>query len=211
MHKNMKKINILLAGSLFTGASLFGASGIFGAYVEIDVNGSSTLYGESQPGPTTVASLGGANLGTINVGESVTITTAEVLTFKNDGSDVAGATFHYRIYEATSTPGAFNDEVLNFGANATFTDLAGNSFSSVGDQRWTGLTSGTPEIGSSLIAGNYTIEAYWTSANTDGGAFINNAGNNFTASLTVVPEPSAFGLILGGIGLAFASVRRRRR
>lgn len=207
----MKKYIAAIAASALASSSVFGAAGMFGAYVELDVNGSTTLYGEAQPGPTTVANLDGADLGTINVGESVTINTAEVLTFKNGGDDVTGATFHYRIFETTSTPGAFNDEALSFGANATFTDLAGNSFGNTGDQRWTGITSGAPEIGSSLIAGDYTFEAFWSSANTDAGtSFINDLGNNYTASLTVVPEPSAFGLILGGIGLAFACVRRRR-
>ncbi|NBB80140.1 MAG: PEP-CTERM sorting domain-containing protein [Verrucomicrobia bacterium] len=207
----MHKINILLAGSLFSGASLFGAAGIFGAYTEIDVNGTSTLYGEAQPGPNTVANLGGADLGTINVGESITINTAEVLTFKNGGDNVTGATFHYRVFESSSTPGAFNEEGLDFGSDATFTDLAGNQFTNGGDQSWRGLTSGAQEIASSLIAGDYTLEAFWSSDNTDAGtSFVNDGGSNFSASFTVVPEPGSFALIAGALGMAFVAVRRRR-
>jgi len=207
----MKYKNLLLAvgSSAMILTSAQAASGIFGAYVGITPQGGSeTVYGENQPGSNTVAAFGGANLGSINVGESLTISYGEVLTFKNDGSDVSGANVNYRVFETGSTPGAFNAISLNFGSDATFTDVAGNQFTNSGDQTWRSVSS-SPDVASGLSEGDYRLEIFWDAATTDGGSFVNDGGSNFVADFSVVPEPSAFALIAGFAGLLFVMTRRR--
>ena len=208
----MKKLPLLVAAAtVFAAASsLNAASGAFGAYVGVTVDGGSETIYEGLQLSTNLSDIGGADLGTVNVGGNISFTTAEVLTYKNGGSNVNGAQLNYRIYDAGSPTGSFTTTGINFGANASFTSLAGDSFTSGGDQRWTGLTDGSINIASGLDAGDYSVEVYWTATTDgDGSHFINSDGSNFAADFTVVPEPSTYALIAGMLGLAFVALKRR--
>ena len=208
----MKKVSLLIAAATVfaTASSLSAASGAFGAYVGVTVDGDSETIYEGIQLSTNLLDFGGADLGTVNIGGNISFTTAEVLTYKNGGSNVNGAQLNYRIYDAGSPTGSFTTTGINFGANASFTTLAGDSFTNGGDQRWTGLTDGSINIASGLDAGDYSVEVYWTATTDgDGTQFINSGGSNFAADFTVVPEPGTYALIAGMLGLAFVALKRR--
>lgn len=85
-----------------------------------------------------------------------------------------------------------------------------------GNDRFWSISSATQNVLTNngignLGVGNYTFQAYWegytNGTNTAGNIFQSNSGNNYTASFTVVPEPSA--ALLGGLGM-MALLRRRR-
>ncbi len=195
---------------LLASASLsYGSSGIFGAYLGITVDSVESIYGENQPGPNTVTGFNGADLGSVSVGETVLLSYGEVLTYKNGGSDVFGASVSYRVYPTGSPTGSHTEVAINFGSNATFTDVAGNEFTSGGDQSWNNITS-SPDLADSLDAGDYTVEVFWKATSSDGDHFVNNGGSNYTATFTVVPEPSTYAA-LAGLGMMALAVLRRRR
>ncbi|WOO41354.1 PEP-CTERM sorting domain-containing protein [Rubellicoccus peritrichatus] len=203
----MKKVIVLL--SLFAVSQAHAASGIFGAYLSFDVDSVISTYGENQPGPNTTTGYNGSDLGTVNTGESVTLSFAEVLTFKNGGSDVTGASINFRVYETGSPSGVFTETGINFGSNAPFTDIAGNNFTNAGDQSWNNITTST-DVANGLSAGNYTVEVFWKATSTDGDHFVNNGGSNYTATFEVVPEPSTYAALFGLAVLGLAAWRRRR-
>lgn len=214
----MRKNLIVALVTLASSASVFGASGIFGTYVGINPDGSgNTWYGAQQPGPNTVTAFNNANLGTFDINtDSLTISGFQVLTYKNGSSDVTGANLYYRVYETGSTPGAFITQTANFLSNATFTDAAGNTFSSGGDQMW-GQSAGSISLnvlnGISVTSSTeYRLELYWdATTNIDGTHFSNNGGSNYIASFTVIPEPSTYALLgLAAAGLGAHVFRRRR-
>ncbi|HMO05588.1 MAG TPA: PEP-CTERM sorting domain-containing protein [Kiritimatiellia bacterium] len=179
------------------------ATDIFGSYVQIG----STVYGGAEWGATDVTDLNGANLGSFNIGDTLTIADAEVQTFKNGGSDVTGAEYQWRVWSGTPG-GSFNVVALGFTADAPFTSLAGNTASGGGDQNW-GTPASTPNILASLDAGSYSLEVFFRAFTNEGDRFSNNGGNNFVATFTVVPEPGTLALL--GVGMATLGIVRRRR
>ena len=50
-----------------------------------------------------------------------------------------------------------------------------------------------------LRPGTYTITVYGEAFTSDGNAYASNGGNNFTATFTVVPEPSTWAMMFGGL------------
>lgn len=186
------------------------ASGIFGSYIGITIEGASeVIYGGQQPGPNTTTGLDGADLGDLNLGDTLTISAAEVLTFKNGLSDVFSAELSYSVYASGGSAGAFTTVGINFGSNAAFNDLLGNNFTNGGDQSWSNISS-TPEVASALTAGDYVLEVFWRATSSDGEHFSNNGGNNLLATFSVVPEPNTYALIAGMLGLGYVALCRRR-
>ena len=218
----MKKTGLLLAASLaFT--SLNAETGIFGSYVAVNANSSGdTFYGAQQPGGNFLTAFEGLDLGTFNVteGDTLVLSGGEVLTFKNAGAgdNVTGAEIQYRINRVTapSDIGSFSAIGINFTANASFNDAAGNNFSGGGDQKWANISS-TADLLSGLDVGTvaspieYEVEVYFRAFTSLGDRFSSDSGNNYTATFTLVPEPSAFALLAGLFGLGFVAMNRRIR
>jgi hypothetical protein len=217
----MKKFIALLSASTLTFSSAFGGTGIFGSYVGINANGSgNTFYGAQQPGSNFLTAFQGLDLGTFNTvsaSDTLLLSGAEVLTFKNGTGNVTGSEVQWKVNRVTAptSDGSFAAVAVNFTADATFSDAAGNSFSGGGDQKWANIAS-TPDVLSGLSAGTivspiqYELEVFFRSFTNEGDRFSNNGGSNFTATFEVVPEPSSYALLLGLVGLTFVMFRRRK-
>jgi hypothetical protein len=105
---------------------------------------------------------------------------AEAWVFKNNGSDVTGGNFNYRVYKQGSTPGSFNFFTFNWQEE--------NSSSGTTYQRW-----GNYGVDINLLAtvnspGTWVFECYW-SAPTNGvncanPIFLSNGGSNYSFSIT---------------------------
>jgi len=193
----MKLRNIVALLVLITSGSSFAASGIFESFGIIKINASTAVYYDMQAA-TGNLDFQGASFGTFNstVGNTLTLVGGEIKTFKNSGSDVTGAFFDYRVFKVGDTPGSFNEFSLPFNSNLP----------SAGDQMWD-KTDENVDLLAGLSNGDYTLEVFARATSTDGDHFSNSGGSNYTASFTVVPEPSSALLGLLGAGLL---LRRRR-
>lgn len=200
------KYTLGLVFSLALAGAATAATGVFGSYAEI-TTGSSTVY--VAQGTTGNPSFQGADFGTFTLGDSLSLSNASLLTFKNSGGDVTGAEIQWRVYETGETPGSYATIALNFGSNAPSTDLGGNGFSGGGDQEWRGLSTGSVDLlGATSGNGDYTLEIFYRASTNEGDRFSNNGGSDYTATFTVVPEPSSAALLgLGGLAL----IMRRRK
>jgi hypothetical protein len=196
------KLKSLIAtlGLLTTGTS-FGATGIFGSYIDIFTTTSTVYKGENF---SSNPNIQGASFGTLNLADTLIITRSQIDTFKNGGGNVTGAEIQYRVYLTAGSPGSFSQQSYGFQANSTYTDIGGMTITGGGDQAWGNNTDINLNPG---VAGNYTLEVFFKAFTNEGDRFSNNGGNNFKATFTVVPEPSA--ALLGGLGV-LALMRRRR-
>ena len=207
----MKKTSIAWAALLALSLPAAAGTGVFGSYLGVDADGpgaaAATWYGASQPGSLLLTGYSGVDLGSFQVGSTATLAGAELLTWKNGGGDVTGAVLHWRV-----DGGNYQDIAINWTANASFTDRAGNTFTNGGDQKWAGLTSTSANFLAGLSAGSHTLQVYFTALTNEGNRDSGSAASPFAASFTVtsaVPEPGSAALLLVGAGLL--AVRRRSR
>ncbi len=200
----MKLKSLIAAAALVTASTSFGATGIFGSYIQIFTTTNTVYKGESYG---SVASIDGANLGTFNISDNLGLAQSQINTFKYDTSDVTGGQMQYRVYLTSGVAGSFNTVTYGFQNNATFTNLAGSSVTGGGDQAW-GNTTSIDLMALTSGNGNYTLEVFFKATTNEGDRFSNNGGSNFKANFTVVPEPGTAALGLVGTALL---LRRRRR
>lgn len=214
---------IVSLGLIASASSLFAGSGIFGSGVELNVNGSLTLYALDNSGTTRLTPTGSSatldqtswangseaapvlNLGSFDPNtQTLTLTGGSLLTFKNGGSDVTGAFLDYRVFTPAGSPsGSFTEIGLPFNED----NVSGNT----GDQRWAD-ESQTVNLLSGLTPGTYELGVFLRETSTDGGAFSSNGGGNYGATFTVVPEPGTIISFLSGSSLlgGLMFIRRRR-
>lgn len=206
---NKKSLTTLLA--LTSGSTLlFGSGGIFDDYAIVNT-GSDAYYnlGVISGNPD----FQGASLGTFDVTTDVLELGGQTKTYKNNGTDVTGASIYYRIWSGTES-GAFNSLSYAFQID--------NVGGTTGDQQWgtdvagtNGTAFYTGNLLSGLSAGSYTLEVYTeiTTNGVDASPTIasNNGGSNYEATFTVVPEPSSYALIGGLLALGATFVRRKVR
>ncbi|RTL43902.1 MAG: PEP-CTERM sorting domain-containing protein [Burkholderiales bacterium] len=205
-------IRRLLASAALVVAALpsWAGTGVFGSYLAIDPDGpgaaAATWYGATQPGPATLTAFNGVNLGTFVLGSTATIAGGELLSWKNGTGNVTGGVLHWRV-----DSGTFQDLTINFTANSTFVDRAGNTFSNTGDQRWAALASTSTNFLAGVAAGAHTLQVYFTAFTNEGNRDSGSVTAPFSANFTVtsaVPEPGSAALLLAGMGLI--AFRRRQ-
>lgn len=213
---NLKLLALALSAAGFIGLTGIAQAGdgIFGSDIGLQLNGGNTtfyeldLLGDSRHEPIASSTVtlpvdlntsgfNGLNIGTFNINtDSLMIVGGGVLTFKNGSSDVTGATVAYSI-----DGGAF--QFLNLGFNED--NVSGNT----GDQRWASNNSAVNVL-AGLTNGTHTISTYTFATANDGTLYDNNGGPNYTATFTVVPEPSTWGMVLCGFGILLFFQRKRR-
>ena len=115
---------------------------------------------------------------------------AELKSFKTATSNVCGTNLYYRVYAAAATPGAFTSVALPF-----FDDCNAGSFPSggpcsAGDQKWQTIAQSIDLTQN--IPGDYILEVYFdvlgdndNPSQCDDTIFVNNAGNNFSATFSI--------------------------
>lgn len=205
----MKLRSLILVGIIAPCVS-FGATGTFGSGLTFST---SSTEGTPIASGDRTSSSAATNLGTfgIGVGNTLNLTGAGILTWKNGDGDVTGAQFSYRVYTVGDTPGSFTSVGLGFGADHTFTEY-GLTSGSGGDQFWGdsetyGSGFATVDLLLGRTAGDYEIEWFSSAFTNEGERFENNFGNNYKATFTIIPEPAS--AALGLIG-SLLLLRRRR-
>ena len=148
------------------------------------------------------------------MGDNLLLTGAELLTYKNGGSDVTQGHIFYNVHDQGVGPGSFTDVTVNWTSNAPFNDAANNFFNNSGDQKWSGISS-TPDLLTGLGAGSYEVEVYLMINSSEGDIYDSHGGANYVATFTVsspaaIPEPAACLLALFG-ALTWLALGRRRR
>jgi PEP-CTERM motif len=148
-------------------------------------------------------------------GGSLLLSGANGKTWQAPADNAQSVTLFYRVFE-TGTANASRPTFSSYNL------LYQNQWNPDGNinKYWASTSSpGTVNLLTGLSPGaiatpkNYTIEFYGSSFMTYSGgsftAFDNNAGNNYTTSFQLVPEPSTAGLLAFSIVGAFALRRRR--
>ena len=199
------KVASLLGLACSTGIS-FGAAGMFDQFLFTTTTGSAPLSFYDIGATTGNPDFQGNDLGVYSVGDSLFVG-GQQKSFKNNGTDVFSHGLAWRVYSG-SPSGSFTTVNMPFQF-----DIGG------GDQQWGGDSQGahsdpievSTNVLQGLAPGSYTLDVYsfitTNGVNESATVFNNVGGNNYQATFTVIPEPSA--ALLGGLGL-IGLLRRRR-
>jgi hypothetical protein len=202
----MKLKNLIACATLLATGSVFGAAGIYDSFVFTTTNGAAPLTFYDIGTATINADFDNADLGTFDVGDTLQLG-GQQKSWKS-GSDVNGHKLYWKV------SGGFTGVTMAFQWNQGDLGNPGN-LNNPGDQQWGGDVQGgnsslilSSNVLAGLTPGDYTLVVY-SSITTDNAGEIsnNNGGADYTATFTVVPEPSA--ALLGGLGL-IGLLRRRR-
>lgn len=202
----MKLTQLLIALAALVPAISHGSAGMFDQYVFTSSNGGSLAFydlGASTGNPDYQGTI----LGTFDRFTDTLQVGGQQKSFKNSGTDVTSHSLFWRI---TELGGAFASVNMPFQFNIGVG----------GDQQWGGDSQGanadpielSSNVFSGLNNGTYTLEVY-SQITTNGvneapTVFNNNGGANFTATFTLVPEPSR--AMLACVGFVGLITRRRR-
>ena len=177
------------------------ATGFFGDIYTVAGNGTNTFY-QTTGTPDGFNPQLSSGWGTLNQGGTFDIKGFEVKTFNDSGSSVT----HMNIFWTVDNFVTTNQLTLT-----PETSVSGN------DKTWQ-LTTGTQNLltnnaRGALANGDYTFKAYFegytNAVDTAGHIYENNGGANYSATFSVVPEPSTYALL--GLGTAFGLWQLRRR
>lgn len=121
---------------------------------------------------------------------------AELRTFKTVTSNVCSARLNYRIYEASSAPGAFTIVNLPLLEDCTAgTYPTGGASCSTGDQRWQEVNSAIDLT--TNVPGNYIIEVYYDitgdnddPSQCDDSLVLDNGGAYYSATFSIQSVPT---------------------
>ena len=222
----IKSYYVLVAvavAALLGGTNSFADFGFGQNYININT-GSASWY--DLKGGTALTDFQAHDFGSFVSGDTLSITGYEGETYKNGGNDVINVKTYYRVYKQGSSAGSFTALAHGWTSDQPFTDAAGNSYSTAGDQKWAQPDGGTPSLLSGLSSsGTYNVEIYQEVFSTwDGGSgykiSYNGTDNEFngsqtdaaspwtatfdyTAPTSSVPEPGSAILALMGLGLLF--------
>jgi len=205
--------SLIIALLLLPASHALAGTGTFGSHAGFNANGGGNSYlGATHAGSNQLAGLHGHDFGTFSSGDSLLLSGGELLTWKNGGGNVTGASVGYNVHEASSSPGSFSEISLGWSSNAPFTNAAGSSFSNYGDQKWAQIAS-TPDLLSGLAPGDYNLEVYFKATSNEGDHYDSRNSENYVASFAIsapIPEPATFLLTLFGM-LTVVAVGRRCR
>ncbi|MFM7725777.1 MAG: hypothetical protein ACKO7B_03685 [Flavobacteriales bacterium] len=124
---------------------------------------------------------------------SLTINSAEMLTYKNGSSNACGGNLKYRIYRTCDAAPAFSTLALTFCCNQGGSDCSGGAcgpdVNNAGDQKWRGAPASALNLITGLtLPGTYIIEVYFeatgSTSNSSGceeTKYSSNGGANFKA------------------------------
>lgn len=194
---------LLLAAAVAVGISTAAqaATGFFGNIYIVAGNGTNTYY-QASGTPDGFNPQLSSGWGTLNQGATFDIKGFEINTWNDNGSSVT----HMNMFWS----------IDNFVTSNQLT-LTPETSTSGNDKLWQ-LTTGTQSLltnngRGALANGSYTFQAYFegytNAVNTAGNIFESNGGANYSASFSVVPEPSTYALL--GLGTAFGLWQLRRR
>ncbi len=173
---------------------MYGGAGYFDSFTIVD----STYY--DLGAATSNNDFNGFTLGEFAIGDSLDIG-GQIKTYKYGGTDVTGASLYYSLHEIGTTP-SFTNLGYSWQANLFV----------AGDQQWGSTSDSTVTLSD---AGNYELSIYvavdTNGFEADNTIYDNNFGSNYTALLTVVPEPSSFALIGSLFALGSVVLRRKVR
>ena len=182
-------------------------TGIFANYVVLDLGSGSTFY-DLGPQDTQLPNFSSLNGTVFGPGDSFRLTGGETNTFKNNNTSGNG-------FNDIGTP-SFLYSVVPNGVSGSFPlafDSQTTSPTGSIDQKWQTLGQNVNLL-AGLAPGDYTVNFRVTAPTGNNGNF---SGGNildsgaFSASVTVVPEPSSLSLLAGPAILgAWFFVRRRR-
>lgn len=212
----MKALRALFAiATLLVPATGFGAVGIYDAYAFTSLNGGGLSFYDIGA-VTGNPDFQGSTLGTFNRFTDNLQLGGQQKSYKNSGSDVTGHTIFWRILELG---GSFASVNMPFQWNSGDPGAPGGLNNS-GDQQWGGDSQGangnplelSSNVFAGLLNGTYTLQVYsqisTNGVNAPSTVLNDNGGSYFSASFTLVPEPSKS--LFGMLGLFGLFLRRRR-
>lgn len=193
------------------------ATGIYGGYVTIGGTKykSSSTYGGGEP------TLGAATLGSFAIGGSLVLSAAETFTFQNNSHSTFAGALAYRVRETSAAkstnPGDYTFQGMGDGVDIGGGDekfeFSGGTFNLLAGYNPASPTSYSIDIVHKVGAfeGGSNFERLANLSNTNPGGTEWSGVNAFTASYTIVPEPSTYALLgLGAIAMFSYAVRRRK-
>jgi hypothetical protein len=187
----MKKVLAVFAASLFVAGSALADTGWWSDFIRVSVDGVGDAFYWIGDDPTFGDQFAGSNIGTVNVGGAINL--GADMRYWSDTQDREGGAFYYSVNGAPETEVIWNQ-----------IDLGGNDRQGLVDP------ADGPNIAAGAPVGTHEIAVWakhWGSNQDDN--WLNNGGDNYVGSFTVVPEPSS--LLLGSMGLLGLLAARRRR
>jgi hypothetical protein len=162
---------------------------IYQSYAILKINGGSNTYYDL--GATTAnPDFQGNNLGSFSTSQTLVLAGVELKTNKCNGGNVTGGNIYYRVYETSSSAGAFSTAIA--------TGFISNDGGTCGgDQTWR-KDNNTTDVKAGLTSGTYYLEVYANATGSPATVFANNGGNNYKATFTVCSPPTAFNMTGGG-------------
>ena len=131
-----------------------------------------------------------------------------------NAQSVTGTSFLDPAYDAYDSPLNPGKNLQLYSTATTIYDIVGVTpvtFFKPGVQVSLTITFGNGELTSTLSGGPYLVYAGRNSVNSNGGSNAEDTSLLGTYTITVVPEPSTYAAIAGGLGLVAAVLHRRRQ